>query len=257
MAIVVDALLKLSGPVGGFTFYQKNGKTIVRPAHNANSKSKRKRMTREQFIQRQRLLRNNTLWQVMRQTGEVFFEGGFSPCHRFRSINQGVADVFMTKHQQMNHMALLLPGMVLSDGPIQPISYQLGEVNGQPALLTDLTETEAQKGRLLLYVLRQEVYRDGHRGLLLAERATVSAKMVEVNPVTETQAIEGLAVAFVDGVMVLTGEMFADKMVGFGLVRVIDGHTSTQQLVTRCTYYESFTTKEALETAFISYKGTK
>ena len=41
----------------------------------------------------------------------------------------------------------------------------------------------------------------------------------------------------------------------FGLVHVIDGHASTQRVVTRCTYYERYTTEEALQAAAKSYKG--
>ena len=44
-------------------------------------------------------------------------------------------------------------------------------------------------------------------------------------------------------------------MLGFGLVRVIDGHASSQRVVTRCTYYERYTTEEALQLAAKSYKG--
>lgn len=256
MAILDEGMLKVRGRVGDITIYQKGDKTIVRKAHNAKkSKKKKKRMTTlNQFIQRQRLQRNNALWRVLKKTGEVFFEGGLSACHRFRSINQDVPDVFLDKYQLLNNSTLLLPGMVLSDGPVPSINYQLEKWNGQFVLKTDLTEEDAQKGRLLLYVLRQEVYQNEFCGVLVDERLTVSAKMVEVNSAAETQAISGLAVAFVDGCMVLTGDMFADEMSGFGLVHVIDGHASTQHLVTRCTYYERYATKEALQAAFKEYK---
>jgi len=259
MAKLEDALLKLNGRIGEFTFYQKNGKTIVRKARNRNYKNKgnRKRTTRDQFIQRQRLMRNNALWRVLKQAGEVFFKGGASACHRFRSINREVPDVFMNKSQRLNNMALLLPKMVLSDGPVSPINYQLEERDGQFVLKTDLTEAEAQKGRLLLYVLQQKANREELHGVFLADHPTLSAKMVEVNPSAETQADSGFAVTLVDGCMVLTGEMFADEMSGFGLVHVIDGCASTQQLVTRCTYYERYATEEALQTAFKEYKGIK
>ena len=257
MAIVVDDSVKLSGRVGDVTYYQKGDKTIARKAHNKNNKRnqkrKRQKMSRGQFIQRARMSHNDTLWRVLRQTGEVFFEGGFSPCHRFRSVNKEVPNVFLTKDMHEFNTALLLPGMMISDGPVPSITYQLGEVIGQAALLTDLTEEEAQKGRLLLYVLRQDEHKEMFQGYPLGGCPTVSARQIEVNPTAESQAEEGLAVSFVKGEMVLTGEMFSNDMAGFGLVHVIDGHASTQRLVTRCTYYEKFTTEEALLTAAASY----
>jgi hypothetical protein len=44
-------------------------------------------------------------------------------------------------------------------------------------------------------------------------------------------------------------------MLGFALVRLKDGHASRQHVVTRCTYYERYTTEEALQAAAKSYKG--
>ena len=44
-------------------------------------------------------------------------------------------------------------------------------------------------------------------------------------------------------------------MLGFGIVRINKGHASTQHVVTRYTYYEQYTTEEALQAAAKSYKG--
>lgn len=71
--------------------------------------------------------------------------------------------------------------------------------------------------------------------------------MEEVDP--------GEAVTTADDCLALLGERFADPMKGFALVRVVDGHTSQQRIVTRCTYYQRFTTEEALQAAAKSYRG--
>lgn len=55
--------------------------------------------------------------------------------------------------------------------------------------------------------------------------------------------------------MALTGDHFANPMMGFGVVRIADGHVSSQRVVTRCTYYERFTTEEAMQAAAKSYGG--
>lgn len=55
--------------------------------------------------------------------------------------------------------------------------------------------------------------------------------------------------------MALTGDHFANPMMGFGVARIADGRVSSQRVVTRCTYYERFTTEEAMQAAAKSYGG--
>ena len=61
--------------------------------------------------------------------------------------------------------------------------------------------------------------------------------------------------AVVDGRLALVGEEFADDMKGWALVKVVDDRCSPQTIVTRCTLYQQYTTKEALERAADSYGG--
>lgn len=242
MAQLENDLLKLKGRAAGLTFYQKGGKTIVRAA----TSNQPRRMSMAQFRLRQRFLNNNALWRVLKQAGEVFFEGGSSPCHRFRSINTLSPVVFIPKNMRFGTTALLLPDMIVSDGPLPPFSYRLGEVDGQPALLTDLTPAMAQEGRLLLYVFEQSVAQTfGYRLSLTTEQVSLD----------EAVADGSLKASFVDGCLVLTDSRFANQMMGFALVRVVDGHASRQQVVTRCTCYQQFTTDDALQTAAKSYGG--
>ena len=55
--------------------------------------------------------------------------------------------------------------------------------------------------------------------------------------------------------LALVGEEFADDMKGWALVRVNNTACSPQTLVTRCTYYQQYTTPEALKAAADSYGG--
>ena len=57
------------------------------------------------------------------------------------------------------------------------------------------------------------------------------------------------------GTMLLKGDEFADEMKGWALVQVRGERCSPQTIVTRCTLYQKFTTREALETAADSYGG--
>ena len=249
MAELITDLLKLKGRIEGVTFYEKNGKIIVRKAHSKQPR----RMSYKQFIQRQRLIHNNALWRKLQDTKQVFFEGCSSACHRFRSINQDVPDVFLTKQMRQHFASLLLPDMVLSDGPLQPINYQLGDVDGQPALFTDLTKAETKKGTLLLYVLMQNV----HTQLYSEETPQIDIKVETITSDMFTIVPSTLTIPFPSksGTLALVDDRFGDPMLGFGLVHVIDGHASHQRVVTRCTYYEKYTTEEALQTAATSYGG--
>ena len=58
-----------------------------------------------------------------------------------------------------------------------------------------------------------------------------------------------------DGHYVLKGEEFADVLKGWALVMVKGERCSPQTIVTRCTLYQKYTTKEALESAAKSYGG--
>ena len=249
MATVNNDLLQLAGKTGQYTFYQKNGKTIMRSAHSRKHRS----MTLQQFLLRQRLIHNNALWYKLQDTGMAFFEGGFSACHRFRSINKNVPDVFLTKQLHKIYASLLLPGMVISDGPLKPINYQIDEANGQLALFTNLTKTEIQKGPLLLYVLRQKVFSYQQ----FDETPQLSIHVETVTPDRFTIVPSTLLTPFRSpfGCLVLQGEQFADPMLGFALVRIIDGHASPQHVVTNCTYYQRYTTDTALQSAAQSYGG--
>ena len=57
----------------------------------------------------------------------------------------------------------------------------------------------------------------------------------------------------VDGCLALVDNEFSNEMKGWALVRVMGKNCSTQSVVTRCKYYEQFTTEEALQEAAKSY----
>ena len=61
----------------------------------------------------------------------------------------------------------------------------------------------------------------------------------------------------VDGCLALLDNDFGNEMKGWALIRVMDKNCSTHSIVTRCKYYEQFTSDEALEEAARSYGGIK
>ena len=244
------------GRVGAETYYVRNGKQVVRAAKNEMSYGEKKNapFTKKQFVKQQRHRHNSCLWNVLKTANnaaneKAYFEGGYTAFNQFIALNRESPDVFLTKY--MDNASLLLPGIVVSDGPLPAFNYELGEVNGVPALLTDLAEAEGAKGKLLLYVLRQEVDKFG-----IPE---VSAKVIELNNEIKEANIDrkGVNIETVNGRIALTGDLFADEMAGFGLVHIVDGHVSPQRILTRCTYYVRFTGDEVMKEAAKSYGTVK
>lgn len=238
MAELTNTTLDMKGHLGDLTLYRRNGKTFVRPAHIRQPR----RLSRKQLMQREQLSHNNTLWRRLKMSKRVYFEGEKGAYCRFMSVNKMSPVVYLTKEENASRVGLLLPEMVISDGPRPSIGYRLGNVGGEAALLVDLCKEEVGKGELLLYVLRQELVRHSRYGEL--PQLSIKVETVGIEDVVE-----------VEGGIAMTGERFADAMAGFGLVQVIDGQVGRQRVVTRCTYYERYTTEEALEAAAKSYGG--
>ena len=216
MARIENDIMGIEGRVGGLTTYIRNGKKYVR----VSTSHQPRRLSRKQLLVRERQSHNN---------------------------------------------ALLLPDMVLSDGPLPPVSYQLGEVDGQPALLTDLTPKDVRnlsapddavngKGTsLLLYILKHRVIPQHVDTDLFQLSIKVEALTAEAFTTVPSTLLSPYKSA--KGTLALTDDRFADPMLGFGIVRIKDGHASRQHVITRCTYYEQYTTEEALQAAAKSYKG--
>ena len=250
MARVKGILEDLHGRLDdNFTICHRGDKTFTRPAHIRQPH----RLSRKQLLIRERQSHNNALWRALKESGHVYFEANKPAYNHFMAINMQSPVPYIPKQQFHSGNALLLPGMVLSDGPLTPISYQLDEVDGQPALLTDLTKKEAQKSTLLLYVLHQKVL--AHQDW--PDQFYLSIKVETLTPSDFTVVPSTLLTPYQSksGTLALVGPRFADPMLGFGIVRLKDGHASHQHVVTRCSYYERYTTEEALQAAAKSYGG--
>lgn len=249
MARVKGVLENIEGHLDVLTFYRRDGATFVRPRHIYQPR----RLSRGQLLVRERQSHNNALWRALKRTGHLFFEGGRAPYYRFMSLNMFSPVPYLEKGHIGSGCSLLLPEMVLSDGPLPTVGYQLGDVDGQPALLTDLTRTAARKDTLLLYVLKQDVI-----------RRRTSEEQFRISIEVETLTLDDFVVVpstlmspykDVRGTLALVGDRYGDPMLGFGLVRVKDSLASHQRVVTNCTYYERYTTEEALQAAAKSYGG--
>lgn len=147
----------------------------------------------------------------------------------------------MPKNKVEVEGSLLIPGIPVSEGPLPTIGEQLGEVNGAPALITDFKTANLRPYEV--YVLYTAEQQFGRRDV---PRVAFSVREVRQEEIVS-----------VDGCVALVGDEFANEMKGWALVRLGTKGCSPQGIVTRCTYYERFTTEEALQAAAKSYGGLK
>jgi hypothetical protein len=165
------------------------------------------------------------------------FTKGPTDYNNFLSLANQLTVVYVEK-VLMERASFLMPGIPVSDGTLPEIKQQLGEVDGVPALITDLKAHDWEPlTKLWLYTAVQTG--SDRDALVRFSKREVSWEEV----------------ALVDGRYVLKGEEFADDMKGWALVLVKGERCSPQTIVTRCTLYEKYTTEDALETAADSYGG--
>ena len=218
--------------VGGMTFYQRGGQVIGRVSES----NERRSNTLPQFIQRQKMRHTTALWKMLRFC-ELRFTERANAYQDFASIANSLPVVYVEK-TRMTDASFLMPGIPVSNGKLSTVEQHLGEVDGTPALITNLRAGDMNHGeRLWLYSAEQHLEGDlprvrFSRSDLIWQRGTA-----------------------VDGPLILKGEEYADPMKGWAIVRVVGDQCSPQTIVTRCTLYQQYMTEEALQRADISYGG--
>ena len=211
----------------GVTTYMKQGKLILRSATSMEKRSN----TLRQFEQRQKMRHAVSLWKKFKYSKPMFTERA-TAYGNFVSLARKLPVVYV---EECRDFSFVMPGMPISDGRLPAIKEKLGEVEGEPALITDLKVGAVVGGKLWLYTAEQDKdYNTVRFGKCLVELDDMVA---------------------VDGCYALKGKEFANPMRGWALVLVNGERCSPQTIVTRCTYYQQFTTDEALQAAAKSYKG--
>ena len=219
----------------GITFYLRNGQVIGRESSTHEKRSN----TLPQFVQRHKMRHTTALWKMLRDC-DVMFTERRTAFQNFASLANQLPAVFVPDDGMMNHASFLMPGIPMSDGVLPTVKLELGEVDGMPALLTDLKEGDRmQHAKLRLYTAVQTIQN--------GDLPRVRFSMREVSWWND-MIVE-------DGRLALVGEEFADEMKGWALVKVMDNRCSPQTIVTRCTLYQQYTTQDALERAADSYGG--
>ena len=219
-------------PKSNVTIYYRNGDFVVRPAHSEGKRSN----TSKQFVQRQRMRHSIALWKALKPC-QPLFTNGKTNYNGFITLANRLPVVFVPKFWD-DCAALLMPDIPVSEGTLLPIKQQIGMVDGTPALTTNLKATEwGQPERWMLYTAEQ------------LEGNTTPMVRFKVREVSLDDFAE------VDGCLALVDNEFSNEMKGWALVRRNGDRCSSQGIVTRCTYYERFTTEEAKQKAAESYGG--
>ena len=222
-------------PKAGVTIYEKQGKRIMRVAHN----NKQHRCTLKQFIQRQRMRHSIALWHELSYCDTMFTEHQ-SAYSGFVSLANRLPTVFVDTDLAMHNASFLMPDIPVSEGTLLPIKQYLGEVNGVAALVTNLQKKNIIPGmELRLYTAEQ--HNEHHY-----PQVNFSTRNLTKDELVETE--NGLA---------LVGEEFADINKGWALVIVKGQRCSSQGIVTNCTLYQQYTTEEAMLKAVESHSNRK
>ena len=230
--------LMLNGSLraAGVTFYTKQGRMVVRPSRSMEQRS----CTRSQFVQRQRMRHSTALWHML---SKPLFTERSTAYLGFLALANRLPAVFIPKRD--GSASLLMPGIPVSEGTLPPIRLRIGESGGVPALLTDLASSNiGAQERLFLYTAEQNMEGGVPRCRFMKVKEVKVADMVDVA-----------------GCLALTGDEYADPMRGWALVRVETSRNgdvlrcSTQSIVTRCTFWQQYTTDDALLEAARSYGG--
>ena len=217
----------------GVTTYMKQGKMITR----VSSSDERRSNTLPQFIQRQKMRHTIALWKTLKFCKTMFTERQ-TAYSNFASLANRLPVVFVPNNGVMNNASFLMPGIPVSDGRLPAINEQLGEVNGTAALMTDLkADAWMPQTKLLLYTAVQHI------------ECNMPLVRFSVREVSWEE------MTFVDDHYVLKDEAFADDMKGWALVLVRGEKCTSQAIVTRSTFFQSYTTEEAMQSAAESYGG--
>lgn len=71
----------------------------------------------------------------------------------------------------------------------------------------------------------------------------------------DEQPFQDIEMRNVDGHLALVGDMFADELMGWALVRVREDEASSQTVLTNNRLYEQYITEEGLQRTATSYGG--
>ena len=233
----------------------------------------------KQFINREKMRHSIALWHCFYSSHKPLMEtsGILTAYNAFLRANSVLPTVYLTKQQARQGAALLMPGMVVSEGRLPKVEYgfavlESGERIVLTNLLTGIEEAETQElaigcnddlCQLLCSISRNPQLMLGDKvrfyrfeQLLEGDCPRVKVNCCEMaldNDPRQNLALRNWRFYSHEGRLAIGG---ADDE-GTGWAVVLFGEkeqsASTQQVLTTCQLYEQYTTDEALAKAAESY----
>lgn len=258
----------------GVTFYQRGGRTYAR----VSTRSTSNKQSLGQFKVRERMRHSIALWKSFYTPYEPLMDtsGGLTAYNAFLRANSVLPTAYLTKQQARQGAALLMPGMVVSEGRLPAVEYDFAALeSGERVVLTDLLTgiDEGETRELTIHCnddLRQllcsssrnpqlmhgdkvRFYRFEQR--LKDDCPTVKVSCCEMaldNDPRQNPALRNWRFLSHEGRLAIGGD---DENRGWAVVIYGEKEqsASTQQVITTCRLYEQYTTDEALTQAAESY----
>lgn len=259
----------------GVTFYQRGGRTYAR----VSTRSTSNKQSLGQFKVRERMRHSIALWKSFYTPYEPLMEttGTTTAYNAFLRANSALPTAYLTKQQARQGAALLIPGMVVSEGRLPAVEYDFAVLeSGERVVLTDLL-TGIDEGETRELTIRcnddlrqllcsrsrnpQLMHGDKVRFYRFEQRIQDNCPTVKItccelaldNDPRQNPALRNWRFYSHEGRLAIGGA--DDENMGWAVVIYGEKEqsASTQQVVTTCRLYEQYTTDEALAQAAESY----
>ena len=270
----------------GITFYRRGGKTYARTSTRTAPNSQ----SVKQFMNRERMRHTIALWHCFYSSDKPLMEtsGNLSAYNAFLRANSVLPTVYLTKQQAVQGAALLMPGMVVSEGRLPAVEYDFAVLeSGERVVLTNLQTGIEEETTQELTIgcnddLRQLLCSSSRNPQLMSgdivrfyrfeqrmqgDCPTVRVNCCELaldNDPRQKPALRGWQFYSHEGRLAIGGA--DDENTGWAVVLSgekeqsdpVSGLTvSTQQVLTTCQLYRQYTTDEALAQAAESYRNVE
>jgi len=259
----------------GVTFFRRGGKTYAR----TSTRTAPNRQSVKQFMNREKMRHSIALWHCFYVPYKPLMEtsGNLSAYNAFLRANSVLPTVYLTKQQARQRTALLMPGMVVSEGRLPTVEYDFAVLpTDERVVLTNLqTGINAEETQLLTVTSNSDLYSllgnsSRNPQLMSGDKVrfyrfeqqmqdgcpTVKVNCCELaldNDPRQNPALRGWQFYSHEGRLAIGGAN--DENMGWAVVLFGEKEqsASTQQVLTTCQLYQQYTTDEAFAQAAESY----
>ena len=277
MAKVKNTVVGFTGRIAGhgITLYRRRGKVYAR----ISTREVSDRQSMNQFKTREKMRHSIALWKSFYSPYKPLMttSDGTIAYNAFLRANSALPTVYLTKQQARQGAALLMPGMVVSEGRLPAVEYDFAALeSGERVVLTDLLtgidEGETRElsigcnddlRQLLCSRSRNPQLMPGDKvrfyrfeQLLEGDCPRVKVNCCELaldNDPRQNPALRNWRFLSHEGRLAIGGADDENRGWAVVLFGEKEQSASTQRVVTTCRLYEQYTTDEALAQAAESY----